>query len=55
MGQAAKRMGFAGMAANAALGLSDDARAANGAYAVDVADISEVGSCKVESERSGHL
>src|SRR6202022_3645752 len=26
-----------------------DARAANGAYAVDAADISEVGSCKVES------
>ena len=25
------------------------ARAANGAYAVDAADISEVGSCKVES------
>jgi hypothetical protein len=31
-------------------GLSADAaRAANGAYAVDAADISEVGSCKVES------
>jgi hypothetical protein len=28
---------------------ADDARAANGAYAVDAADISEVGSCKVES------
>src|SRR4030088_1201848 len=26
-----------------------DAQAANGAYAVDAADISEVGSCKVES------
>src|SRR3981081_2681161 len=26
-----------------------EARAANGAYAVDAADISEVGSCKVES------
>jgi hypothetical protein len=26
-----------------------DARAANNAYAVDAADISEVGSCKVES------
>src|SRR6266540_2970223 len=26
-----------------------DARAANGAYAVDAADISEAGSCKVES------
>jgi hypothetical protein len=29
--------------------LAEDARAANGAYAVDAADISEVGSCKVES------
>jgi hypothetical protein len=29
--------------------LSGDAWAANGAYAVDAADISEVGSCKVES------
>src|ERR1700694_1023085 len=29
--------------------LADDARAANGAYAVDAADISEVGSCKDES------
>ena len=28
---------------------ADDARAANGAYAVDAADIAEVGSCKVES------
>jgi hypothetical protein len=29
--------------------LAGDARAANGAYSVDAADISEVGSCKVES------
>lgn len=29
--------------------IPNDARAANGAYAVDAADISEVGSCKVES------
>jgi hypothetical protein len=29
--------------------LADEARAANNAYAVDAADISEVGSCKVES------
>src|SRR6478736_8679677 len=38
-------------AAIAALGAfaGQDARAANGAYAVDAADISEVGSCKVES------
>jgi hypothetical protein len=27
----------------------DEARAANGAYAVDAADISDVGSCKIES------
>ena len=35
----------------AALGAfaAQDARAANGAYAVDAADISDVGSCKVES------
>ena len=31
------------------VGLSGHAWAANGAYAVDAADISEVGSCKVES------
>lgn len=48
MGQGAKRIAFAGMAAIAALGLSDAARAANGAYAVDAADISEAGSCKVD-------
>lgn len=33
----------------AALLLPGEARAANGAYAVDAADISEVGSCKLES------
>ena len=37
------------MAAIAVLGLSENARAANGAYAVDAADIGEAGSCKVES------
>ena len=42
-------MAFAAVAAISALGLSDGARAANGAYAVDAADISETGSCKVES------
>src|ERR1700676_1270869 len=35
--------------AGSALLASGDARAANGAFAVDAADISEVGSCKVES------
>lgn len=49
MGQGAKRIAFAGMTAIAALGLSDDARAANGAYAVDAADVGEAGSCKIES------
>jgi hypothetical protein len=40
------------IAAAAAIGVwlpAGEARAANGAYAVDAADISEVGSCKVES------
>ncbi len=36
-------------AAISSLLAAGDARAANGAYAVDAADISEVGSCKVES------
>src|SRR5260370_38218390 len=49
-------MGFAGLstifvaaAAVSCLLAVGDAGAANGAYAVDAADISEVGSCKVES------
>jgi hypothetical protein len=33
----------------AALALTDPARAANGAYAVDAADVGETGSCKFES------
>lgn len=49
MGRGAKRIAFAGVAIVAALGPSGGARAANGAYAVDAADISEPGSCKVES------
>jgi hypothetical protein len=49
MGQGAGRIAFAAMAAISALSLSDGAWAANGAYAVDAADISETGSCKVES------
>lgn len=49
MGQGAKRIAFAGITAAAALFLSNGARAANGAYAVDAADIGEAGSCKVES------
>src|SRR6476661_8585944 len=46
------RAGCIGLVAGAAIlgGLSArEAVAANGAYAVDAADISEVGSCKVES------
>src|SRR3977135_4357360 len=48
MGRGAK---WAACVAAAAISMlpADDARAANGAYAVDAADISEVGSCKVES------
>ena len=49
MGQGAKPTGLAVLAVISALGLADRARAANGAYAVDAADISETGSCKVES------
>lgn len=49
MGQRAGRIAFLAVAAISALGLSNRAWAANGAYAVDAADISETGSCKVES------
>jgi hypothetical protein len=41
--------GAAWLALAAALALSHGARAAGGAYQVDTADISDVGSCKVES------
>jgi hypothetical protein len=49
MGIGAKRIALAATAAVSALLAAGSARAANGAYAVDAADISEVGSCKVES------
>src|ERR1700712_4006895 len=49
MGIGAGRIAIAAAAAIPALLASGGARAANGAYAVDAADISEVGSCKVES------
>ena len=49
MGIGAIRMALAATAAVSALLAAGSARAANGAYAVDAADISEVGSCKVES------
>src|SRR3954453_7571338 len=42
-------MAVAAILATAALPMADRPRAANGAYAVDAADISEVGSCKLES------
>src|SRR3954462_11320808 len=44
-----KQTGIATAIAALAALAAQDARAANGAYAVDSADISEVGSCKVES------
>jgi len=49
MGLWAGRIAFAALTAMAVLPMADDARAANGAFAVDAADISEVGSCKLES------
>src|SRR5438046_6555425 len=49
MGQRAGRIGTAAAAAILAWLPAEELRAANGAYAVDAADISEVGSCKVES------
>src|SRR5437588_8678247 len=49
MGCWAGRIGSVATAVILAWLPAGDARAANGAYAVDAADISEVGSCKVES------
>src|SRR5882762_9763279 len=49
MGLPGIRIALAAITAGSALLASTGARAANGAYAVDAADISEVGSCKVES------
>src|SRR5712671_4431137 len=49
MGPGAIRIALVATAAVSALLAAGSARAANGAYAVDAADISEVGSCKVES------
>src|SRR6266496_2253789 len=49
MGYRAGRIAIAAAGAILALLASGELRAANGAYAVDAADISEVGSCKVES------
>jgi hypothetical protein len=49
MGQPAGRIAFAGFVAVTALLGSTGARAANGAYAVDAADVGEAGSCKIES------
>jgi hypothetical protein len=49
MGRRGRRIAFAATAAISGLLAAGSARAANGAYAVDAADISDVGSCKVES------
>src|SRR3954454_6203568 len=49
MGRGAGRIAIAAVTAMAAMPMADRARAANGAYAVDAADISEAGSCKLES------
>src|SRR3954471_11345181 len=49
MGMEAKRAGLTAAMAFLPWLAAGEARAANGAYAVDAADISEVGSCKVES------
>src|SRR3979411_1310425 len=49
MGLRAIRTAFVATTDISALLAAGEARAANGAYAVDAADISEVGSCKVES------
>src|SRR6266446_5203821 len=49
MGLGAIRIALAATAAISPLLAAGGAFAANGAYAVDAADISEVGSCKVES------
>jgi hypothetical protein len=52
MGHLGQRIIFLIFLATAAISAwlaAGEARAANGAYAVDAADISEVGSCKVES------
>src|SRR4030081_3325359 len=43
------RLAWGALIAASAWLAAGEARAANGAYAVDAADISEVGSCKVES------
>jgi hypothetical protein len=49
MGMEAKRAGLTAAMALLPWLAAGEARAANGAYAVDAADISEVGSCKLES------
>jgi hypothetical protein len=49
MGRRAEHIAVAAIVAMAAVPTLDPARAANGAYTVDAADISEPGSCKLES------
>ena len=49
MGTGANRAGLAALAGLSLWLIASEARAANNAYAVDAADISETGSCKIES------
>src|SRR4030088_2939117 len=49
MGHRAGRIAFVAITAMAVLPMANEAWAANGAFAVDAADISEVGACKLES------
>src|SRR3954453_11391571 len=49
MGMGVKRAGLTAAMAVLPWLAGGEARAANGAYAVDAADISEAGSCKLES------
>src|SRR3954453_2668334 len=53
MGIEAGRIAIAAAAVILAWLPAESARAANGAYAVDAADIAEVGSCKIESWLQG--
>jgi hypothetical protein len=49
MGTRAERLNWAALAAICVSAAAGEARAANNAYAVDAADISDTGSCKIES------
>src|ERR1700751_669411 len=49
MGTRAEHLNWAALGAIWVAGAAGEARAANNGYAVDAADISETGSCKIES------